>query len=210
VSSLARLKRRVFYIKIPEDIRNDPEKFLERVSESVKSYGGVLRLKGNSIRVEIYGDGSMIRDSWSRIRQLIREYRSLETEKGLKSYSLKRIFREVGLAIPADVLAEVLKLKGYKTEIDKEYIFSNASFDEIIDVSTDIKKAIEDIRFVQATRTAKKLVATLSVLAGKTVDDIIKDGIETNILVEDNETGKISVISPWREALRELARVIGG
>ena len=209
MGTLSRLKRRVFHIKIPNEARENLEKLLDRLSDSIKSYGGVIRLENESIRVEIYGDGSMIRNSWTRIRELMKEYKGIETERGVRSYSLKRIYKEIGLAIPSDVLVEVLKLRKYESEIINENVISTASFDEIIDIASNIKKALEDIKFIQATRTAKKLIITLSAFSGRATDDIIENGIKKGFLIEDEENGKISVISPWREALKELARVIG-
>jgi hypothetical protein len=211
VRDLARFKRRVFHIRIPKSASGDVEKFLERLSEAIKSYGGAIRLEDNeSVRVEIYGDGSMIRDSWIRIRNLLKEYRSLEVGRGLKGYSLKRIYKEVGLAVPSDVLVEALRVKGYKAESDGENIISDADLDTIISLASEIKRAIEDLRFVQATRTAKKLIAAVSATTGRPVDDVIEKGIETGFLSEEETSGKISVISPWREVIRELVRVLEG
>jgi hypothetical protein len=211
VRVLSKFKRRVFHIRIPGEARGELEKFLEKLSDAIKSYGGVVRIvDNNSLRVEIYGDGSMIRDSWIRIRNLLREYRSVEVGKGLRSYSLKRIHKEVGLAVPSDVIVEVLRAKGYEAEAREDDIVSNADLDTLISVALDVKNALEELKFVQATRTTKKLLAAVHAITGRPVDDIIEEGLEAGVLAEDESSGKVSVISPWRDVLKKLVRVLEG
>ncbi len=206
---MAKFKRRVFHIKIPPEARRDLDKFIERLSESIKSYGGLVRLTdNNTLRVEIYGDGSMIRDSWIRIRNLLKEYQSSEIKRDMKTYNAKRLYKEIGLAIPLDVLEEVLKAKGHKAEIREEVIVTNTDFEEIIDFGLEIKRALEDLRFVDTTRTAKKLIAATAAITGRSVDDIINMGLDLGVLVEE-DNGKISVISPWKDVLKKLVRVLG-
>ena len=147
----------------------------------------------------------MIRDSWIRLKNLLREY-SVESGAG---YRAKRLFRDIGLAIPLDALAEALKIKGYKASSDSEAIYTTAPYDEVVTVATLIKEALESLKEIRASRTAKRLIVSAYAVTGLSVYDIITRGIELGLLEEDPE-GKILIKKDWREALRDLVKVIEG
>jgi hypothetical protein len=191
--------RRVFKVKIPPSAYSDLDRFLERVSGALHSYGAVIRIEDDTLIIEVYGGRSMIRDSWIRIKRILSEY--LTPPKG--GYSLKRIYRDVGLALPPDTLVEAVKSQGYRASIDGEFIHTNAPYEDVLEAAYSIKRALEDVKSLPATRTAKKLLITLSAIWGQPASRIAELLLSRGY-ARLTEEGKLELIKPWKELLREL------
>ncbi len=195
-------KRRVFSVRIPREAWGDIESFLERVAEALKSYGATIKLRGDSLLVEVYGQEYMIRESWVRLKRLLSEY----TPGGEEGYSLARISKDVGLAVPGDVLAVVLRLEGSRAEYRDGRLVTDAPYDVVVDAARRVRKALEEAKALAATRTAKKAVVAAAALTGLEVDRVVAAGLEAGLLSEDEE-GKIAIKGPWEQLVRRLARV---
>ncbi|MEB2836546.1 MAG: DUF2067 domain-containing protein [Desulfurococcales archaeon] len=194
-----KLYRRVFRVRIPPAAKGELERFLEALYKAIRSYGAVLRIKGDQLVIEVYGDRAMILDSWTRIKELISDYSRVESS----TYPARLIFKEVGLALPLDIIAEVLSLKGYSAAIEEEDLRTDAPYDEVISTALSVKEALEDTKLLYATRTAKKLVVAASALLEEDPHSVIERAIELGLARFDEE-GKFELLKPWREALREL------
>ncbi|GAB6147619.1 DUF2067 family protein [Stetteria hydrogenophila] len=195
---LPRLKKREVAVKLPAGV--DVEKFLERVAEAVKSYGASIKVRGDKVLVEIYGEEFMIRDSLIRLKNLMEEYRPTRSGRG---YSLRLISREVGLAVPGDVLALVLRMEGSDARYADGFIETNASYEHVIDAAARVKRALEEARLLESTRSAKKAVVAVASLTGAPVERVVKAGLEAGLLFEDDD-GKIVIKKPWMEVVPEL------
>ena len=195
-----KLYRRVFRIRIPPAARGELERFLEALYKAIRSYGAVLRIRGDQLVIEVYGDKAMILDSWTRIKELISDYSRAESS----TYPARLIFKEVGLALPLDVIAEVLLLKGYRATVEGEDLRTDASYDEVVNTALSVKEALENTKLLYAMRTAKKLVVAGSALLEENPHDVVERAIELGLARFDDE-GKLELLKPWREALRELA-----
>lgn len=201
----SRYKRRSFSVRIPPLARAEMERFLERVAEAVKSYGASIRVEGDKVIVEVYGQEFMIRDSWIRLKKLLSEYSQPRGERG---YSLRLIAREVGLAVPGDVLAVVLREEGSRASYGRgEFIETDAGFDHVLDAAARVKRAIEESKLLNASRTAKKAIITVAALTGSPVSRVVEAGLDSGILSEDEE-GKIIIRRPWHEVVRELREAV--
>ncbi len=194
-----RLYRRVFRVHIPPAARSELERFLEALYKAIHSYGAVLRIKGDQLVVEVYGDRTMILDSWTRIKEIISDYSRVESS----TYPARLIFKEVGLALPLDVIAEVLSLKGYRAAVEGEDLRTDAPYDEVVTTALSVRKALEDTKLLYATKTAKKLVVAGSALLEENPHDVVERALELGLARFDEE-GKLELLKPWREALREL------
>jgi len=195
--------KRIFSIKIPKEAWADLEKFLERVSEAIHSYGASLRVDGDNLIVEVYGEKSMILDSWLRVKKVVADYAKL----GSKSYPSRLIYRDIGLAIPLDVLAEILMLDGYKASIENENLLTNAQYDTVLSYAQSIRDALEASKLIYATRTAKKLIIAASAYSTLDPRRVAERALDTGLIIM-NDDGKLELIKPWKEALRELVRVL--
>lgn len=191
--------RRIFKISIPPDAKYDLDRFLERLNSAIHAYGSVIRIEGNTIYIEVYGGKTMIKDTWTRIKKVLREY----TPPPKGGFKLVRIYRDVGIALPPDVLAAVIEASGYRTEYDRENLYTDASYEEVLLAAKAIRGALEEMRGLNATRTAKKLLATLSAIWGAPVASVIDVLIEKGY-ARLSDSGKIELLRPWKEALSEL------
>jgi hypothetical protein len=194
--------KRTFNIKIPKGAWADLERFLERVSEAIRSYGASLRVDGDNLVVEIYGEKSMIVDSWARIKKVVADYAKLG-----KSYPSRLIYRDIGLAVPLDVLAEILMLDGYKANVEDGDLLTNAPYDTVLSYAQAVKDALENTKLIYATRTAKKLIVTISAYSALDPQEVVEKALDAGLMIM-NDDGKLELIKPWKEAVRELARVL--
>lgn len=191
--------RRIFKIPIPPDARDDLDRFLERLSSAIHAYGSVMRIEGNTIYIEVYGGKMMIKDTWARIKRVLHEY----TPPPKGGFKLVRIYRDAGIALPPDVLAAVIEASGYRTEYDRENLYTDAPYEEVLVAAKAVRDALEEMRGLNATRTAKKLLAALSALWGAPVNSVIGILAEKGY-VRLSDEGKIELLRPWKEALSEL------
>jgi hypothetical protein len=66
------------------------------------------------------------------------------------------------------------------------------------------------MKLLEATRTAKKLIAAITaVVPSLTVEDAVRLGVEEGVLFEDDEEYKLRVAGDWREALKILYKRLG-
>ena len=198
-----RYLKRTFSIKIPRGARSDLERFLERISEAIHSYGASLRIDGDRLIIEVYGERSMIMDSWLRIKRIVADYSKLG-----KSYPPRILYKDVGLAIPLDVLAEVLSLSGYRAAVENGELMTNAPYDTVISYAQAVKDALEGSKLIYATRTAKKLIVAASAYSALDPQRVIEAALNAGLMTM-NDDGKLELLKPWREAVRELVRGLG-
>ncbi len=203
-----RLVRRLFSARIPPLARADMERFLERVSASVKSHGASIRVEGDRLIVEVYGTPSTVRRSWASVKRVLSEYAQPAAASGA-AYTLQFISREVGVAVPGDVLAAVLRLAGYRAEYRDGRIETDAPLEQVLEAASRVREALEESRALQATRTAKKAVVAASSAAGRGVGEVLEAGLRSGLLGED-ESGKIVLKRPWLEVLPELVKAVEG
>jgi len=155
--------------------------------------------------IELVGDGASIRETIIRIKRLLDEYRVVAKKGGLREYAARRIHREAGLAIPMDVLAEVLKRNGWRSEAREDAIETTAPFQEVVSAARLVAEALEAMKHVQASRSAKKALATAMAATGAPLEDAVRAGLEAGVIVENDE-GRLETVIPWREAAREIIR----
>jgi len=198
---LPAVARRVFKVKIPRAAAADIDRFLERLNRAIHSYGALMRVEGDSVIIEVYGTKSMIRDTWIRIKKLLSEY----AEGPQSGFRLARVYRDAGLALPADVISEVLRYYGYKAEADGVNLYTNAPYEDVLEAALKVKDAIISMRELPATRTAKKAVATLSAVWGESPQRVIELLLESGHAVLTEE-GKLELIKPWKEVVSQLWR----
>ena len=199
------MKKRTFSVRIPPLAYAELERFLERVAEAVKSYGASIRVEGDRVVVEVYGQEFMIRESWIKLKKLLAEY---SPQRGKRGYSLRLVAKEVGLAVPGDVLAIVLREEGSRARYEgRDFLETDAQFDHVVDAAARIKRAIEEAKLLASTRTAKKAVVAVAALTGRRVAEVVEAGLASGLLLEDDE-GRIVIKRPWTEVVPELKEAV--
>ncbi len=201
-------KRRIVLRFPPPDVESR-ERFLERLFSQIKTPFSRVEVRDDMVIIELAGDGASIRETVIRIKRLQEEYRVATKGKGLKVYNDRRIYREAGIAIPIDVLVEVLRGGGWRAREAEDGVETDAPFPEVISVARLVAKAIEEMKHLDAARGAKKALATVIAVTGAPLQDAVNAGIEIGVLVERGDGG-LEARMPWREAAREIIRALGG
>lgn len=204
---MARGKRAEVTIKIPPMAKRDFEKFLERLSKALYGDTVVGTIRGDTIKLYIYGSRLTVERTVRLVKQLIREYSTPETPRG-RAYSLRALSREAGTAIPPDVLVEVLRARGHKAWVDDGRIVTSADQESVVGAARLVAKAVRSLEKVYAARTVKKALAAILALHPD-----LPPSAAVRILVETggagyDEEGKLVPRRDWREALKEALKTL--
>ena len=201
---MGRGRKAVLTIKIPPLARRDLERFLERLQSSVIGETVIGEMRGDTIKIQIYGSRSTIQRSIARIKQLLREYSTPRAGPG-RRYSVRLLSREAGVALPPDVLVEVLRLQGYRASYAEGQIETDAGEDEVVAAARLLGEAVRRLQAVHATRTAKKvLMAVLALDPSARPGEVAAEALSLGVF-EELEDGRLHVPGDWREALKKLA-----
>ena len=191
--------KRVIYIKIPEEEKGDPGKFIEKLSKALRTQEAVLKLEDDRIRIEVYGSKARIRDTITNIKKLLSEYR---IAGGEYSFTPTLIFKRVGTAIPLDVLAFLLKLEGWSAEYKNRVLSTNASLSDVIAIGILLREAMSKISHLNVSGAVKKAVAAASIEVGRSPEYLLSLAIDKNLIVEYG--GKLVPKTSWIELAKTL------
>ena len=142
------------------------------------------------------------------VRRLLEEYKVREA-RGYRVYSARALHRQAGIAVPLDVVVELLTLEGYRAEEVEEGLKTTASPGEVIDAARRVAEAIKLLEGVYAARTAKKLLAVARAYTLIDLEEIIEACLSLGVLGEEGD-GKLVVRGPWRSALKRLITKLEG
>jgi len=198
------LPKRTLSLRLPQLVVIDEERFFNLLAKAAKTRVSNITIRKGKILVELEGDKASIRETIIAIRRLLREYR-IEEAGGWRVYNARFIHRLAGIAVPLDVVAEVLKLEGWPSEDVGEGLKTKASIEVVADASRRVSEAIKTLESIYAARTAKKLLAAAGAYTLADMDEIIDEALSLGLLEEDSE-GKLAVKGPWKNALRKLVK----
>ncbi len=206
------MRKLVFKVSSTEEL----EKLVEVISESVtvKGVEVYLETKTNTVCVYIYGPKDLAKQAEAQILQAVKAYRG-QTRKdyrGLYHYDILQVLDKLNLkvAIPLDLLVEVLKLKGYRAELRKGILYTDASLDELGKVAKRIADAYYALRYSELTTQAKKAVALAAALLD--VDESRVEELANNLLKEgllktfELPDGRVRIIPSmhWEEVFKRV------
>ncbi len=190
-------------IKLPPLARRDFEKFMERLSKALTGETVIGEIRGDMLRLHVYGSRLAIERTMRLVRQLIAEY-STPREGQRKRYSLKAISREARLAVPPDVLTTILENEGYTAVVRDEELETDAPPEAVLNAAQRLADAVRRLALVNASRTAKKvLLALLSLYPDMQPQDAVSLLLSSGYAFEDEE-GRIYLRGDWREVLKSL------
>lgn len=203
------MMKRVFTIPCRKD------KCLELSNLILEKIGveeATLRVGENSIEVKVYGYESDVKATWSRIKRLIKEYRSsVKIEKNLLKIKVDYLVKKTGRAFPPKVLVETLRRKGFFAQYDKGegVIVTDASLDKITECVESITKIYEQVKYDLRGKTAIYYVTILSLVLGREPEFVIEKAKELNHVYLD-EDGKLRLRLNLQQALDEFIKSIRG
>lgn len=200
-------RKRVFIVKLPPEARANREKFLERLFKAVAGDPVLIRVKGDQVRVEVYGGDVLARQTLLGIRRVLEEFSTPRVPgAGMVRIPRRVVYREAGVAIPLDVLELLLSRYGYETRVEDDEIVTKAPTSLVYSAAREIARMLEEMKTLDATRTAKKFLMAVGAATGAGVLEAIDWGFEHDVLEEDDE-GKLYLNLDWREAVK---RVLAG
>ena len=179
------------------------DRLMDYLSKASRTETTKIRIAGDKLIIEFIGSKASIRESIARLKLVLSEVLVKRVGKDLHFYSLRRIYREVGLAIPPDVLAEILRRQGYKVERVSDGIATNASIDVVVELGSAIAHVFKQLEQEPLTTGARKALAAAAVATGLQPSSLLSLGLNHNILVEDNR-GRIAIRGSWIESYKRL------
>ncbi len=194
---------REYYIPCRKD---ECIKLVELIRENISLPEAVIEVEEHGIRIRLYGYKTDIKNSWNRIKRVLKIYREsiLKTPLGYK-YSIESIVASIRKTFPPQILAKVLEKKGYTAKYSEGYIETNASREEVEEIANRIADVIQEIRFDAPSTTTKYFIATASVVEDKDPREVIDEAIELGLLYRD-EDDKVRLRLEWRQALDKYLR----
>ncbi len=202
------IKRKLYVTSIPPGF--PLEKIYEKISSSIRTPFAEISIHGNRAFIELVGTEAEIKDTWYRIRNALQDLWELYRLEKRKEASIDAIVREAGRTFPPESLMYALKLKGYDARLseDKQYIYTNAPPDIVIESARRIAEVIDEIRFRVKGSAAKHMIAAIA--AGLSVDPekVIEYGIKTRVLEETDDGLRLR--EEWRKGLRKIAVMLKG
>ena len=200
------LLKRSFYIKCHGD---ECLKLVELIRDKAPVVESMnITIEQSGLRIDMYGYKSDIRNAWIYIKRLVSAYKSAIVEKrGLREISIDFLVEKVGRTFPPRLLEFVVKKKGHKARIEGDRIITDADLDEIFDMIKKIIEVLDKIRFSVRGTACKYFIVASTILANKSYQTIIEDGLRAHILDKD-EDGKIMLKKEWRSAVDQILKVL--
>jgi len=202
------VKRKLYVVNVPSSIPID--KIYEKISSAVRSSYAEVRIQHGKAYIELVGTASQIKESWSRIREVVRELWELQNLLEGRETSIEAIAKEAGRTFPPEALAYALKLRGYESRLseEKDKLLTNAPAEEVIALARQIAETIDSIRFMVKGTAARRLIAAVSVGLNVPAERVIEYSVKAKIL-EETEDG-LRLREEWRRAVRKLAVLLKG
>jgi len=195
------MRRRTLTIKIPPLARGEVEKFIERVLNAVKVDSVVYRVESGSIKINMYGSDTQIRESLSRIKSIVKEYTVIDRGR-YRYYSREAIINSAGGPIPLDVLTFILRAMGYEVKEADNGIETTADHDIIEYISTGIWSILGKLAYLDASRSVKKALIAASILLQMDPDELLDKVLEAKLVKQDK--GNILPLASWTKITETL------
>ena len=200
------LLKRSFYIKCHGD---ECLKLVELIRDKAPVVESMnITIESSGLRIDMYGYKSDVRNAWIYIKRLVSAYKSAIVEKrGLREISINFLVEKVGRTFPPRLLEFVVKKKGHKARIEGDRIITDADLDEIIDMIKKIIEVLDEIRFSVRGTACKYFIVASALLANKSYQAIIEEGLRVHILDKD-EDGRIILKKEWCSAVDQILKVL--
>ncbi|RLE97102.1 MAG: hypothetical protein DRJ63_09585 [Thermoprotei archaeon] len=137
----------------------------------------IVRTRLKSLEVSFQGDKDHVKSAVNELRRILVEvkYKRRRSYEGYFLYNLRSILKSVSLdaAISINLALEVLRLKGFKVEVSKGFVKTDADYSTVIKVFEKLAKIYKDLSLMSTTPSSRKAIAYTSLLLDKNVDESI-------------------------------------
>lgn len=204
---MRRAVERVFKISVSdeEDLLRVLESLCSRLSfvdYNVSSKPGFIKIIVRGSHEDVEHASEIIREVAFSVKR-----KSKLGAGGINVFYARDISRMAGMAISLDLLAEALRLRGFKCRIIRNAIETNASEDVVGDVLKLMSSAYADLRFETKSNSVKRLLVLASSVTGVDLWSVVEVARELEFISRDEE-GRLVLHREWRDALRRLLLVL--
>jgi len=165
-------------VTIKVEDRDELEELLNEVNRRIRNVVVIVRTRLNTIDFALQGDKEAVKTAAIELRRIATEikYKRRKNYSGYFAYSLRSILKSINLSvgIPINVALEVLKLKGYKVNVSKGFLQTNADLSTTIEIFNKLGKIYEKLTKMNTTASARKAITYVALLMNKNVDEAIK------------------------------------
>jgi len=184
----------------------DLERLIERLSESVPSEGLRIELKGDKVRILVEGPARPI----DYVRLAVQA--TLSEVMGPRPYRTEVRVRDLlpqSPGMPADLLAEALRRRGFGSEAQDDVVRTHAPLDVVREVAFALAKVWNEvITHKELSRSARKAVALASFMTSRPVGELIEVGVREGVLGK-SKANKVLAVTDWVSAADRIRRLAG-
>ncbi|NAZ32410.1 MAG: DUF2067 domain-containing protein [Acidilobus sp.] len=184
----------------------DLERLVERLSQSLPSEGLRVELKGDKIRVLVERPARPI----DYVRLAVQE--ALSEVMGPRPYRTEVRVRDLlpqATSMPADLLAEALRRRGFGSEAQDDVVRTHAPLDVVKEVAFALAKVWNEvIMYKELSRSARKAVALASFMTSRPASELIEVGVREGVLGK-SKANKVLAVTDWVSAADRIRRSVG-
>lgn len=193
-----------FVLCVEEDIRGE---FIEAVQDLLRGENVTVNISGGRVEVTVRGSREDILEFWSDLRRLIRDlkYKREGRSKGGTVVSIPALYSSIGGTVPLEALLEAVRIIGGRIDVRGEYIHTNLSEAELVNLAINIREAFENVKYQVKGKALRNLVSILVSVTSMTPSQIV-EFLEELEFVRLDEEGRAYLVKDWREVLRKVIR----
>jgi len=184
----------------------DLERLIERLSESVPSEGLRVELKGDKVRILVEGPARPI----DYVRLAVQS--ALSEVMGSRPYRTEVRVRDLlpqATNMPADLLAEALRRRGFGSEAQDDVVRTHAPLDVVKEVAFALVKVWNEVIIhKELSRSARKAIALASFTTSRPVGELIEVGVREGVLSK-SKANKVLAVTDWVSAADRIRRLAG-
>jgi len=184
----------------------DLERLIERLSESVPSEGLRVELKGDKVRILVEGPARPI----DYVRLAVQS--ALSEVMGSRPYRTEVRVRDLlpqSPGMPADLLAEALRRRGFGSETQDDVVRTHAPLDVVREVAFALVKVWNEVvTHKELSRSARKAIALASFMTSRPVGELIEVGVREGVLGK-SKANKVLAVTDWVSAADRIRRSAG-
>jgi len=184
----------------------DLERLIERLSESVPSEGLRVELKGDKVRVLVEGPARPI----DYVRLAVQS--ALSEVMGSRPYRTEVRVRDLlpqATNMPADLLAEALRRRGFGSEAQDDVVRTHAPLDVVKEVAFALVKVWNEVIIhKELSRSARKAIALASFTTSRHVGELIEVSVREGVLSK-SKANKVLAVTDWVSAADRIRRLAG-
>jgi len=184
----------------------DLERLIERLSQSLPSEGLRVELKGDKVRILVEGPARPI----DYVRLAVQA--TLSEVMGPRPYRTEVRVRDLlpqSPGMPADLLAEALRRRGFGSEAQDDVVRTHAPLDVVREVAFALVKVWNEvITHKELSRSARKAVVLASFMTSRPVGELIEVGVREGVLGK-SKANKVLAVTDWVSAADRIRRLAG-